>query len=91
MPRSAVNSGFVDFVLPAPQIAKELNDFLKLPYVTLSPKDIHPTNEAELRRILIVLHNKKGVDFSLYKQTTINRRILRRMALNHKKSLEEYT
>ncbi len=91
MPKNAIDAGFVDFILPPQQIAKELSDLLKLPYTTLSSAEIELGKEAEFRRILIILHNKKGVDFSLYKQTTINRRIVRRLALNHQKSLEEYT
>ncbi len=90
MPKSAIDAGFVDFILSPDRIAKELNDILKQPYTALPSINIPPENETELRRVLIILHNKKGVDFSLYKQTTINRRILRRMALNRKKNLEEY-
>lgn len=91
MPANAIYAGFVDFVLPVDKIANELNNLLKLPYTTLSPDELQQSNESELRRILMILHNKKGVDFSLYKQTTINRRILRRMSLNHKRNLEDYT
>lgn len=91
MPRSAVDSGFVDFVLPVQKIAAELNDILKHPYTSLSESDLQTANEKEMRRILVILLNQKGIDFSLYKQTTVNRRILRRMALSHKKRLEDYT
>ncbi len=91
MPKSAIDAGFVDFILPPKLIARELHDILKLPYTSLSHNEINPDNENELRRILIILHHKKGVDFSLYKHTTINRRILRRMALNRKESLEAYS
>jgi two-component system CheB/CheR fusion protein len=90
MPKNAIDAGFVDFILSPEQIAEELSDLLKLPYTSLSASDIDLGKEAELRRIFIILHNKKGVDFSLYKQTTISRRILRRLALNHQKSVEEY-
>jgi two-component system CheB/CheR fusion protein len=36
------------------------------------------------------MYSKRGVDFSHYKQTTIHRRIMRRMALNRLKDLEAY-
>jgi two-component system CheB/CheR fusion protein len=90
MPQSAIDSGFVDFILPAGEIAKELDDILKLPYLSLPVKEIAPENEGEFRKILVLLHNRKGIDFSLYKQATINRRVMRRMTLNRKKSLEDY-
>ncbi len=91
MPRSAVDSGFVDFILPVEKIATELNDILQHPYTSLTETDLKTSNEKELRRILVIMLNKKGIDFSLYKQTTVNRRILRRMALRHKQNLEDYT
>ena len=42
------------------------------------------------KKILLLLRNHAGVDFSLYKQTTIQRRITRRMVLNKLTSLESY-
>ena len=36
------------------------------------------------------MQNHSGVDFSLYKSTTIQRRILRRMALNKQKTSADY-
>ena len=38
----------------------------------------------------MLMHSKRGVDFSHYKQTTIHRRIMRRMALNRLKDLDAY-
>ncbi|HSQ05693.1 MAG TPA: CheR family methyltransferase, partial [Burkholderiales bacterium] len=46
--------------------------------------------EAAFRNILLLLRNHCGVDFSLYKSTTIQRRIARRMVLNKLTSLDEY-
>lgn len=40
--------------------------------------------------ILAILHTRTGIDFSQYKSTTVNRRIQRRMLLNHIKTLPEY-
>ena len=45
----------------------------------------NPTN-----KILALLRNSTGVDFSLYKPNTINRRITRRMVLGKAKTLEAY-
>ena len=42
------------------------------------------------KKILLLLRNHCGVDFSLYKSTTIQRRIARRMVLNKQDSLEDY-
>jgi len=43
-----------------------------------------------LKKILILLRNHSAVDFSLYKTSTIQRRITRRMALNKLVSLDAY-
>jgi two-component system, chemotaxis family, CheB/CheR fusion protein len=42
------------------------------------------------RKILLLLRSHCGVDFSLYKSATIQRRIARRMVLNKQDSLEDY-
>lgn len=46
--------------------------------------------ENGFKKILLLLRNHSGVDFSLYKSTTIQRRITRRMVLNKQNTLEEY-
>jgi two-component system CheB/CheR fusion protein len=47
-------------------------------------------NDADFKKILLLLRNHSGADFSLYKSTTIQRRIMRRMLLNGSGTLEEY-
>ena len=42
------------------------------------------------KKILLLLRNHSGVDFSLYKSTTIQRRITRRVVLNRQNTLEDY-
>jgi two-component system CheB/CheR fusion protein len=42
------------------------------------------------RKILLLLRNHSGVDFSLYKSTTIQRRITRRLVLSRHNTLDEY-
>jgi two-component system CheB/CheR fusion protein len=42
------------------------------------------------RKVMMLLRNHCGVDFSLYKSTTIRRRIARRMVLTKQNSLEDY-
>jgi CheB methylesterase/CheR methyltransferase, all-alpha domain/CheR methyltransferase, SAM binding domain len=47
--------------------------------------------ENGFKKILLLLRNHSGVDFSLYKSATIQRRITRRMVLNKQDTLEGYT
>ena len=46
--------------------------------------------ENGFKKILLLLRNHSGVDFSLYKSSTIQRRITRRVVLNKQDSLEDY-
>jgi two-component system CheB/CheR fusion protein len=93
MPLHALATGCVDFVLPPEQIAGELARVGQHPYV------MHPEAAAsgeaaeagdESHRIFAMLRAAKGVDFSLYKQTTIGRRIRRRLALHKIATLPDY-
>jgi two-component system, chemotaxis family, CheB/CheR fusion protein len=47
--------------------------------------------ENGFKKILLLLRNHSGVDFSLYKSATIQRRITRRMVLNKQDTPEGYT
>jgi two-component system CheB/CheR fusion protein len=47
-------------------------------------------DEAAFATILATVHGASGVDFSLYRERTIKRRILRRLALRNIDSLAEY-
>lgn len=48
------------------------------------------TADNGFKRILLLLRNHCGVDFSFYKSATIQRRVTRRMVLNRQNSLAEY-
>jgi two-component system CheB/CheR fusion protein len=47
-------------------------------------------DEAGYKKILLLLRSHSGVDFSLYKSATIQRRINRRLVLNKQDTLEAY-
>ncbi|MBK5277439.1 MAG: histidine kinase, partial [Bacteroidia bacterium] len=79
MPNSAVQAGVVDFVLPPEQIPLKILEVNK----TLGHESEETTllkDEEVLRQIISLLRIRKGTDFTYYKQTTIGRRVLRRMA-----------
>ncbi|HEX9982586.1 MAG TPA: chemotaxis protein CheB [Thermoanaerobaculia bacterium] len=88
MPRSAIAAGAVDFVLPPREIARELLRVTHHSYVRADDTGRLP--EKELNRIFRLLQTAHGVDFSLYKPSTVERRIRRRLALHKLESLEEY-
>ncbi len=46
--------------------------------------------QGDFKRILLLLHDHSGVDFSLYKSSTIQRRVARRMVLEKQDTLDSY-
>ena len=91
MPRSAIASGAVDFVLPPDEIARELGRIARHPYIgQVAADDPSIANAPALGRILDILRHGTGVDFGNYKRNTLNRRITRRMVLLKLQSFAEY-
>ncbi len=83
MPHSARMAGVVDFVLPPEEIPKKLFEIKH--QVNRSDEELENLprpDEDVFRQILSLLRIRKATDFTFYKQTTIRRRILRRMTLN---------
>ncbi|HVW62532.1 MAG TPA: CheR family methyltransferase, partial [Puia sp.] len=90
MPRHSIESGYIDFVLPPDRIATEVQAILQGMFRNELKIEHIEKNEDDLRKIHIILLHKHDVDFTLYKQTTIIRRIMRRMSLNRLNSLDQY-
>src|SRR5438309_5640933 len=94
MPRSAMASGAVDFVLPPKAIAQELIRIGGHPYLdetsAASPSEPLAGSPDALAQIFRMLREKSGIDFTLYRQTTIRRRIARRMLIHGVSTLEAY-
>jgi two-component system CheB/CheR fusion protein len=93
MPRSAIETGMIDWVLRSDQVAQWLIEYgrtesrLKLPseedpkLPVRSPSETDD-REAALREVLVFLRSRTGRDFSQYKRATVLRRIARRMQVN---------
>ena len=84
MPHSAMLAGVVDFILPPEEIPQKIMQLTRI--TDGNGSNVNKTqkaNEEAFKHILSLLHHHKGIDFTYYKQTTIRRRILRRMALSN--------
>ena len=94
MPQAAVATGCVDFVLPPERIAAELVRIGRHPYIADAASAAEgrtPAGDEErFGAILAILHGATGIDFSLYREKMVKRRILRRLALRNIGSLAEY-
>ncbi len=95
MPQSAAATGCVDFVLPPEGIAVELVRIGRHPYVAdalhTEQERTQAADEEGFGSVLGVLRAATGIDFSLYREKMIKRRILRRLALRGINSLAEYS
>jgi two-component system CheB/CheR fusion protein len=94
MPRSAIAAGCVDYIQPPRAIARELARIAQHPYVTrgraIETAAQPPAENASLATIFKLLRKATGLDFSHYRQTTIWRRIQRRMVVHKTDKIEEY-
>jgi two-component system CheB/CheR fusion protein len=87
MPDSAITAGSVDFVLTPKRIAAELTRVSRYPYLA-EAREV--PEGSDLDKVCVILRSAVGIDFRLYKQATVRRRIARRMALRKIVSLSKY-
>ena len=99
MPQNAISADATDFVLTPDKIASELQRIGK--NIELAHREIEakeetnikqeePKKEASLNTIFVLLKSHFNVDFTHYKETVVNRRISRRMVINHIEKKAEY-
>ncbi|MFN0107204.1 MAG: chemotaxis protein CheB [Bryobacteraceae bacterium] len=94
MPRGAIATGLVDYVLPPAEMPARLIAFAKHRFsgtpAGAVEEPVPPSLEAVLAKVFLILRAQTGHDFSGYKQNTIWRRIQRRMAVHHVEQASEY-
>ena len=95
MPLNAIKNGCVDYILRPDEIAHELARIGRHPYLSAAPAargapDSSPQADDVFHSILALLRAATGVDFRQYRDTTIKRRIGRRMVLQKKEAWTDY-
>ena len=91
MPSSAAQSGLATYVMPVEKITEQLVAYVKTIADTgVPPAPPVPAAVSAMRRIAMLLRSKTGNDFSQYKQSTIRRRIERRMVVHNLKDMDAY-
>ncbi len=82
MPQSAVRAGVVDFVLRPEEIGPKILEIKKQLHLDEEDLSNIPQQDEEVyKQMLALVRIRKHTDFTYYKQSTIRRRILRRMAI----------
>ncbi|MDD5057004.1 MAG: chemotaxis protein CheB [Sideroxydans sp.] len=90
MPSSAIQAGYASFVLPVDKMPQQLMSTAHRLSVQQEQPLSAPTNGNGMSRILMLLRTGTGHDFSLYKKSTIGRRIERRMSQHNIEDTEIY-
>lgn len=91
MPRSAIAAGVADIVVPPAAMAGRIIDFIAHPLRESRLNSLpHVKLLNALDRIVVLLRDRSGTDFSLYKNNTLHRRIERRMAIHRIASHDDY-
>lgn len=92
MPRSSISTGMVDFILPPDKLADELVNYIKHPFVKRN-KQIEillDKDDNQLAKVISIIRDAKGVDFSGYKENTVIRRLEKRISINRYENIEDY-
>ena len=91
MPRNAVASGAFDFILAPTEMHEVIAQFALDPLNKASAAQQQLIFSAdEYDSVIAILKSNYGIDFALYKSTTIRRRIARRIAFMNFHSITEY-
>jgi two-component system CheB/CheR fusion protein len=90
MPVNAIQAGYAMYVLPVEKMPEQL--LCNTRVVNSAQEKLSPqaTHSSGINRILMLLRTSTGHDFSLYKKSTIGRRIERRMSQHNINDLEIY-
>ncbi len=84
MPSSAIQSGLATYILPVDKMPEQLMTYVKNLFdLKIKPPAPVPAPTGALNRIMQTIRSRTGHDFSLYKQSTVCRRIERRMIVHN--------
>jgi two-component system CheB/CheR fusion protein len=91
MPRSAIDAGLADVVAPVEDLPGRIIAYLKnTSRVARADQPLDDKTQSGLEKVFILLRTRTGHDFSLYKKSTVYRRIERRMGLHHIDRIANY-
>ena len=92
MPKSAVATGVVDFIVPVEKMPQTLLAYIRHPFLGSQGRMrlSEAGTQSQLNMIFALIRRATGHDFSNYKPNTIQRRIERRLAVHQLAKLSDY-
>ena len=94
MPSAAIKTNMIDYILPPEEMGAKLIRYLNHPAIKEASQNDDfagsHNNHIHLQKILMLLRSHTGHDFTLYKKSTIIRRIERRIAFHQLNDYVEY-
>jgi len=92
MPKNSIATGLVDYIISPDKMPEALISFVKHPLIKKNElqESLKSENIDTLSKIVILIREYSGIDFSYYKENTILRRLERRISINRFDTIEEY-
>ncbi len=91
MPQSAINTGLADYIAQANELPEKLMGYVShFSVVNKKLPQIDRRTPGALQKIFALIRAQTGNDFSLYKKSTIRRRIERRMSVHQLNNINQY-
>ena len=92
MPKSVSNAGFADILAPAEELPGKIVSYLEYaaPHWEIE-QSLRDKEQSNFEKITAILKARTRHDFSLYKPTSVYRRIERRMAIHKITAIADYS
>ncbi len=91
MPRSVIDAGLADIVASAEDLPDKLIAYRRhLPHLAKSELHLDEKVQSALEKIVILLRAHSGHDFTLYRRSTLYRRVERRMGIHQVGKISGY-
>ncbi|MBF2707694.1 chemotaxis protein CheB [Flavobacterium soyangense] len=90
MPRSAIDAIIPDVIAPVEELPARLIELLQFMPKHKIDLEIDSKNKSNLDKIIILLREQTGHDFSMYKKSTLFRRIERRKGIHKIDKIQNY-
>ncbi len=91
MPLSAIDAGLADVVAPVDELPAKIIAYVQhAPHIARPERALENRAQSALEKVFVLLRSHTGNDFSQYKQSTIFRRIERRMGLHQIEDITHY-